>query len=965
MKNTKRVLSLVLAIAMLVSCFAITAFADETTTATAEKTSKIFSDVPADADYITAVETLNKMGVINGYEDGTFCPLQNVTRAEFTAMLMRTLNYGSVGSTSAAALPFSDVSDTDTSISWAIPNINSAYGMGIINGYEDGTFRPNANVAFEEAVKMIVCTLGYGENVDTTASPWYLPYTTQAARLGITKNTASLGGPGTPASRACIAQLLYDSLEVKLIENGEITDKTILTEYMGFIKNTGIVASDGITSLTSPDVNLAAGEVQIYAQEPDSRDYETYTYIASDDELKNYLGYEIEYYYKKGGGRARELALYVVNQINEIEIEAEKIERYDSTDTQVEYYESADARKTTSLKLSDDNIVIYNGKLYGETDDDSRFDVDMIPLLGSIHFIDSDSDKRYDVIKINNYDVYYVSSKVNAEYAIIDDVLRTTDKTLYLDVDGDDGNTRIVDKNGREISYSSISTGDIICVSMSRDDNGGEVLKTAVVCDETVSGTITGTGDNSVKIGTKSYEFSNAAPWMSDDEDIQKLLEEPALQDSGVYCLDINGDIVAYKKSEVTENVYYGYIMGYAKPKKSTFSDDYRDVRVLTQSGSEEMIILNEDSRINGKKCSDIDEAIAFLEETASIMNNDPDADNVEINQVIKYTTRNVDGDKAFAKIYVAEEATNGADLESDSLNYYGKIDGSETVKYNSNAKQLKGDNGSLSVNNSIVFVVPSDRKDFDEYAKKNPFKHNKEYSVEAFDVQTTGNAKIIVCYGESSATSVDEYSPVYVIKEDVEERVNDAEGETMDYLSAYSAVLSNAKGTLENWNSPDSEYTPEIGDIFRAGTDKDGYTKTEDDYLIYRVGETDEDAYGLTKEPSGDMYNAYFTAILGTVVAIDDSSISILPEYVDDSYDQDDAIADAENFLFDEFNGARILQYDNSGRDLEVTDVSDDYEGVLKSLNPYKEGSEISPTRVFLYMSKGKVRLFCVLDED
>ena len=962
MKNMKRVLSLVLAIAMLVSCFAITAFADETT-ATAEKTSKIFSDVLADSEYIIAVETFNKLGVIKGYEDGTFRPLQNVTRAEFTAMLMRTLNYGSVGSTSAADLPFSDVSDTDTSINWAIPNINSAYGMGIINGYEDGTFRPNANVAFEEAVKMIVCTLGYGKDVDTSATPWYSPYTTQAARLGITKNTTSLGGAGTPASRACIAQLLYDSLEVKLIENGEITDKTILTEYMGYIKNTGIVASNGITSLTSPDVNLGEGEVQIYAQEPGARNYETYTYIASDDDLKNYLGYEIEYYYKKGGGRARELALYVVNPVNEIEIAAEKLEKYDSTDTQVEYYESDSSRKTTALKLNEDNIVIYNGKLYGETDDDSRFDVDMIPLLGSIHFIDSNGDKKYDILKINNYDVYYVSSKVAAEYAIIDDVLRTTDKTLYLDVDGDDGRTRIVDTNGKEISYNTISVGDIICLAMSKDDNGGEVLKTAVVCDDTVTGTVTGTGDNSIRIGSKSYNYSNAAPWMSDDEDIRNLLEEPDLQDSGVYCLDINGNIVAYKATEVVENMYYGYIMGYAKPKTSGFSNDYRDVRVINQNGSEEMIILNEDTRINGSKCSNIDDAIEFLEETASIMNNDPDADEVGINQVIKYTTRNVSGGKAFAKIYVAEEATNGGEIKSDKLNYYGNLDASEAVDYNGNAKQFRGENGLISVNNSIIFVVPSDRKAFDDYAKKNPFKHNKTYYIEAFDVAATGNAKVVVCYGESSATEVDEYSPVNVVMEDIEERLN-SDNERMEYMSAYSSSYSNAKGTLEEWISPDAEYTPEKGDIFRAGTDKDGYAMLLEDNLIYRVGETDESAYKLEKS-STDMYNSYYTMILGSVVAMDSSSVSILPEYVDEDYDQDEAIADAENFLFSEFSGARILQYDNSGKELEITDVSDDYEGVLRSLVPYKEGSGISPTRVMLYMSKGKIRMFCVLDED
>ena len=132
MRKTKRMLAMLLTVVMLASCM---------TTAVVAANGK-FSDVKTDAIYATAVETLSKMGVINGYGDGTFLPDQNVTRAEFTAMLMRTLNYGSLGATSAAALPFTDLDDADTSINWSFPNINTAYNMGIINGYEDGTFRP-------------------------------------------------------------------------------------------------------------------------------------------------------------------------------------------------------------------------------------------------------------------------------------------------------------------------------------------------------------------------------------------------------------------------------------------------------------------------------------------------------------------------------------------------------------------------------------------------------------------------------------------------------------------------------------------------------------------------------------------------------------------------------------------------------------------------------------------------------
>ena len=46
---------------------------------------------------------------------------------------------------------------------WAVPYVAYASNAGIINGYEDGTFRPTAPVSYGEVIKMIVCTMGYGD----------------------------------------------------------------------------------------------------------------------------------------------------------------------------------------------------------------------------------------------------------------------------------------------------------------------------------------------------------------------------------------------------------------------------------------------------------------------------------------------------------------------------------------------------------------------------------------------------------------------------------------------------------------------------------------------------------------------------------------------------------------------------------------------------------------------------------
>ena len=957
MKKRRRFLASVLAIMMASASLAVPAFADDSAAAAGE--SAVFSDVADDALYSTAVETLNLMGIIKGYEDSSFRPLQNVTRAEFTAMLMRTLNYGSLGSSSASGLPFSDVSDSDSDISWAIPNINTAYDMGIINGYEDGTFRPKDNVAYEEALKMIVCTLGY-TSISTDTTPWYSQFIAQAKKLGIIDVADRLGAAETPASRACIAQMLYDSLEAEIVEQGNVTSKTILTDYLGYIKSTGVVASDGVTSLTEPDADLRDDEVQITGQEANGT-YQTYTYKTTDSKLKNYLGYEIEYYYKNDGNNIRTLALYVLKQNNTLVLTASMIDEVTSTDNQLKYYKSDSDKNTSSVSLDADNIVVYNGKLLGLNATNSRFHTGLIPKVGSLTLLDSDVDGKYDVVKVEDYEVYYVSSTVSADYSVIDDVTRTgNDKKLILNVDDTSMNTTIVGVNGSERTFSSIGTGNIICLAKSNPANGGKVIQKAIVLNDTVTGTVTSVEPGkAITISGTRYEFSKAAPWMNG---LSSVLEEPQLQDSGVYCKDINGDIVAYKKNAVTENIYYGYIMGIAAAKGSF--DDEQTLRILSQSGSKVEVALQKNVRVDGETCT-VDEAVSKLQAAAAGQNQDPEASGVSIHQTIKYTTK-VSGGKTIAdKIYTAIDEASGVDTVTDKLYQFTSISGAMDMTYNSTAKQLRSGNISVNIGNATVFVVPSNRNTYDDYRKgtlSTTFKNNKAYNVEVFDVSKTNNAKVVVCYGANDSTEVDYSTPVSVLSVDVENKTNPATGENMGYMEGYQSSISNAKGTLEAWISDDTEWTPMLGDIFRAGTDRDGFSLIKEENVLYSVGRNNP--YGiLAKIGSTDFYKADCAILLGSVVATDDSSISILPQRLVEG-DTIDSMAEAMNFTFSQFSGAQVLSYDDTGKDLIINDVSSDYEGVLKGLAGYNEGLS-NPSKVLLYMVDSRVKLFCVLDSQ
>lgn len=86
-------------------------------------------------------------GVVSGYPDGTFKPDTDVTRAEFAVMLMNALNVPTLGMT----LTFTDSSDIGA---WAQTAVAQAVQSGILNGYADGSFRPNAVITRAEMAVM-------------------------------------------------------------------------------------------------------------------------------------------------------------------------------------------------------------------------------------------------------------------------------------------------------------------------------------------------------------------------------------------------------------------------------------------------------------------------------------------------------------------------------------------------------------------------------------------------------------------------------------------------------------------------------------------------------------------------------------------------------------------------------------------------------------------------------------------
>lgn len=111
-----------------------------------------FTDVAATSWYNNAISTLTHMGILSGDPDGSFRPDESITRAEFTKIAVsffdKTGNY--------VAGTYSDVSAN----AWYADFIDAAVDLGLIEGYPDGTIRPQASITRAEACTIVNRTLG-------------------------------------------------------------------------------------------------------------------------------------------------------------------------------------------------------------------------------------------------------------------------------------------------------------------------------------------------------------------------------------------------------------------------------------------------------------------------------------------------------------------------------------------------------------------------------------------------------------------------------------------------------------------------------------------------------------------------------------------------------------------------------------------------------------------------------------
>lgn len=236
----KKLLSLMLTVAMVVSFFPATVMADESGA--------------SDLEGHWASEVMTEWigyGIIAGYEDGTVRPDKSITRAEMTAMLDRVMGYQTM-----AANHFSDLDDN-----WYTEVILKGNAAGVISGYEDGTVRPNATISRQEATAMIARVLALDtENVpeadftdSDTVADWAKDAVNAMAAKGYVNGSDGQFRPTAGMTRAEVVTILNNIFDKLYDEN---------VTYISDSNGSAVINADDVTlkNLTvSGDLIVAQG----------------------------------------------------------------------------------------------------------------------------------------------------------------------------------------------------------------------------------------------------------------------------------------------------------------------------------------------------------------------------------------------------------------------------------------------------------------------------------------------------------------------------------------------------------------------------------------------------------------------------------------------------------------------------------------------------------------------------------
>lgn len=593
MKNLKKLVSVIVTVAMLISSLAALSVG----AATGQ-----YGDVQESNSYYKAIKVLSGLGIVEGDDEGNFNPTSNIKRSEMVAMVCRAMGQEDVAKASGGS-SFDDVAADH----WAAGYIAWGVAGDIIYGVGDNKFDPDANVKFQDAVVMVLRALGYERIAQRSENGGYpTGYLKVASQRGVLASTNFDGA--TAATREVVAQVIYNALTTPLVDvsyyapnpkddeyvvydgkNG--TDlRTLLTytneiyKVKATVENTAKTEENLRKDVDNPKVELdIIGTYDYYWDEILDNQFSskksTIKPYVGETEVGDYLGYTVEAYIVENDNEEWELLAVVVDsKSTDSETVSANFEAYDENSGTFEYYEDLNDSKTVKIdtKTGDDLSVYYNGSRINESEIDGFGGLEnlLVNVANSITFMGPKNDD-YDKIFVTDYAYAQVDSvRVDEQF------VKFTSGGLSLDPD-DRGNDTFIynlyDADGNAITLEDVQEDDIFnivapLVGGKKDPLDDNVPYMDIyVTNETVTGTV----DEEVE---KDYKYVIAGE--------EYIIDQNAalkVGDEGIFYITIDGLVFDSDAASVV-NKNYSFIVAYGADE--TFGVNTHQLKLFTSDNS-------------------------------------------------------------------------------------------------------------------------------------------------------------------------------------------------------------------------------------------------------------------------------------------------------------------------------------------------------------------------------------------
>jgi len=417
---------------------------------------------------------LKKLGIIA--DDSDFG--RGFTRGDLAVATAKMMNLA--GNTSYADSPFADLPVE----SEYFPYVCALVDAGVLSGDANGLFRPDDTVQFAEICKVLTIPLGY-KNVGEMTS--YV----NAARLAEISDGVDKSADVTVGTAY---EMIYNALHASMFEPyifGETVEyrinpnQTALKQFHNLVKLEGV--ADGIygTTLTSPNEDMGKDEISV--------DGKTYKY----SDGKDLFGYSVVYYLNADDESLKPQIQYIYADSEEnktLTVDADDI--ISKKGTEFRYYNDSD--KEIKVEVGPYAYIIYNGVANALCADE-----DFVPHAGEVTFIDHNSDRKYDVVKITSYE-YAIVKNVDAANRIV--YAKYPDGKIIGKEDGREVELEFK-VDGLDAHLMSLTSGTVIATQKT-NNLYGKVYDKITVIGESVSGKITALDADSVKIDGESYAMA-------------------------------------------------------------------------------------------------------------------------------------------------------------------------------------------------------------------------------------------------------------------------------------------------------------------------------------------------------------------------------------------------------------------------------------------------------------------------